>query len=62
MLSRIFQFHAFEMEPVIKVRYKPREALLLVLVSLAAAATGQPGNPRKVQYPQNILNPHLIQM
>ena len=49
------------MEPVIKVRYKPR-ALLLVLVSLAAAATGQPGNPRKVQYPQNILNPHLIQM
>ena len=61
MLSRIFQFHAFEMEPVIKVRYKPR-ALLLVLVSLAAAAMGQPGNPRKVQYPQNILNPHLIQM
>ena len=45
MLSRIFQFHAFEMEPVIKVRYKLR--WLLVLLSIAAAA-GQPGNPRKV--------------
>ena len=46
MLSRIFQFHAaFEMEPVIKVRYKLR--WLLVLLSVAAAA-GQPGNPRKV--------------
>ena len=37
MLSRIFQFHAaFEMEPVIKVRYKLR--WLLVLLSVAAAA------------------------
>ena len=45
MLSRFLQFHAFEMEPVIKVRYKLR--WLLALLSVAAAA-GQPGNPRKV--------------
>ena len=45
MLSRIFQFHAFKMEPVIKVRYKLR--WLFVLLNIAAAA-GQPGNPRKV--------------
>ena len=47
------------MEPVIKVRYKPRALLLLLSIAMTA---GQPGNPREVKDPQNILQPHLVQI